>query len=211
MFEGMTREEIIAQFQRTIEADVARKENLEKRIKELEAENRQLRRLIGVDHLTGIPVRYRVMKFLENEIARCRRYDGSTFSVLFLDIDHFRKINENLGHLGGDAVLRELAQRLQAALRRYDAIGRYGGEEFLIVLPNTPGDKAILAAERLREKIVAAKPFVYGDKTVTVTVSIGISQFRREDTAPDLIEAADMAMFRTKDRGRNCVEPDSRP
>lgn len=211
MFEGMSREEVIEQFRRTLEADMGRKEELEQKIKGLESENRQLRRLLGIDSLTGIPNRYRVMRFLENEIARCRRYDGSTFSVLFLDIDYYRKVNESLGHQGGDAILRELAQRLQGALRRYDAIGRYGGEEFLIVLPNTPADKAALAAERLRSKIIAAKPFTWDGKEVAVTVSIGIAEFRREDTAPDLIEAADVAMYRAKELGRNRVVVDGRP
>ncbi|MBI5071308.1 GGDEF domain-containing protein [Candidatus Falkowbacteria bacterium] len=173
------------------------------RIEELESEVKRLRRLLGIDFLTGVPNHYHIMGLLEREIDRSRR-SGSTFSLLFLDIDRFKNVNSNYGHEVGSAVLHELAKRLEAALRLSDALGRYGGEEFIFILPNAPRKGAEIAAERLR-KLVAAEPFKIGDKSVAVTVSIGVAEFRRTDTASSLIEAADMAMLQAKDLGRNRV------
>jgi diguanylate cyclase (GGDEF)-like protein len=175
---------------------------------ELRARTAELEAMVGIDHLTGLPNRYRVDEIVEAEVAYARRY-GTPLSVLFVDVDHFKKVNDNLGHDVGDAVLIELAKRFRETLRDYDVIGRHGGEEFLGVLRNNTLEQAATAAERLR-KAVADKPFNYAGREINITVSIGVAEWHRPELSAPLIHAADMMMYRAKRGGRNRVVADKR-
>jgi diguanylate cyclase (GGDEF)-like protein len=122
------------------------------------------------------------------------------------DVDHFKDINDRHGHPAGDVVLRELAQLIKDALRTVDAVGRYGGEEFIAVLPHTAYDEARLTAERVRVR-VAAHTFRAGRTPIPVTVSVGVATYPSEkvDSPNTLIREADLALYRAKQGGRNCV------
>jgi len=177
-------------------------------IKRLGAENARLKEMVGVDPLTGLPNRYRVDEVVEAEVAYARRY-GTPLSVIFVDVDHFKKTNDELGHEVGDAALVELAKRFRETLRDYDVIGRRGGEEFLGVLRNNTLDQATIAAERLR-KAVADKLFDCVGRQLKLTVSIGVAEWRRPELAAPMIHAADAAMYRAKRAGRNRVVANKR-
>jgi diguanylate cyclase (GGDEF)-like protein len=156
------------------------------------------------DDLTGAWSRTAVLQTLETELARAAREDGA-LSVLMVDLDHFKHVNDTHGHLVGDAVLCEAARRMSESVRPYDQVGRYGGEEFLVVLPGCGLDEAGRLAERLREDV--ANLVVEGRSgPVQVTLSIGAASCKgggREAEA--LIRAADDAMYRAKRAGRNRV------
>jgi diguanylate cyclase (GGDEF)-like protein len=152
------------------------------------------------DGLTGLLNRIAIMDRLDNELARSAR-SGSTVSVLMVDLDCFKSVNDTHGHLIGDAVLREAAGRLRSASRRYDSVGRYGGEEFLIVLPGSEIPAARVQAERLREAI-AGTPFLANAQPLPVTCSIGLAC--SSHCSPEvLIREADDALYRAKSGGRN--------
>jgi len=157
------------------------------------------------DSLTGLGNRATILETLQTELVRAAR-ERQPLAVLIADLDRFKQINDTHSHLAGDAVLREAARRMKAAFRRYDAFGRYGGEEFLAVLPGCQGDDAVAQAERVRQA-VAAEPFVAAGAAIQVTCSIGVS-YRSRPSAADvdaLIREADQALYRAKDRGRNSV------
>jgi len=157
------------------------------------------------DGLTGLLNRGRVLEILTAEIARSER-ERRPLAVLMADLDHFKRINDTHGHQAGDAVLREAARRMQAATRQYDAPGRYGGEEFLIVLPGCGAREGYAQAERIREAF-AREPFAAGTDSLAVTCSIGVSS-RDACAAGDadrLIREADAALYDAKNRGRNSV------
>ncbi len=164
-----------------------------------------LERLSLTDPLTGVANRRHLEWRLSEEVARSSRYQYP-LSALMLDIDHFKQVNDTYGHQVGDEVLKQLAQRLQQTLRRTDFIARYGGEEFLILAPQTPSDRALLMAERLRQ-LVANKPFsITPDLNLTITVSIGVAIFPdHAQNESELVKAADAALYRAKETGRNRV------
>ena len=154
------------------------------------------------DGLTGLLNRSSILEKLDEELSRAARA-GDPVSVLMADLDRFKSINDTLGHLAGDAVLREAARRLKSTARRYDSVGRYGGEEFLVVLPGCDASDAALQAERMRDAI-GAMPFVTPSRPVTVTASLGVacsSHCPREA----LVRDADDALYEAKGNGRNCV------
>ena len=154
------------------------------------------------DGLTGLLNRSSILEKLHDELSRAAR-TGDPVSVLMADLDRFKSINDSLGHLAGDAVLREAARRLKAAARRYDSVGRYGGEEFLIVLPGCDTSDAGVQAERMREAI-GATPFVTPSRQVSVTASLGAAC--SSDIAPEaLVREADDALYEAKADGRNRV------
>jgi two-component system cell cycle response regulator len=154
------------------------------------------------DGLTGLLNRVTILDKLDDELARSAR-NGSSVSLLMVDLDRFKLINDTQGHLTGDAVLREAASRLRAASRRYDAVGRYGGEEFLIVLPECEMMAARVQAERLREAI-AGTPFRADSRPLKVTASIGLAC--SSHCAPEsLIREADDALYQAKAQGRDRV------
>lgn len=165
----------------------------------------ELRRLASVDALTGTALRGHFMHIGERELRRAARY-GHALSALMLDIDHFKRVNDNHGHAAGDAVLRAVADTAAATLREQDVLGRIGGEEFAVLLPETGGDMARLAAERLRAA-VAERPVEVVAARIAVTASIGVATWHGgDDTLDALLARADAALYVAKDGGRNRVE-----
>ncbi len=175
-------------------------------VKRLEVQTEILSKMAAYDELTGLFNRRSLFHTLETEISRGRRYRRD-LSLLMLDLDGFKAINDTHGHPVGDQVLREFARRLQGALRTMDAACRYGGEEFCAILPETSAAGAAAAAERIRARC-AATPYETQRGPVTMTVSIGASTAVPGGTAPvtDLLGEADAALLRAKKNGRNRVE-----
>ncbi|MBI3269484.1 MAG: diguanylate cyclase [Planctomycetes bacterium] len=174
-------------------------------VQHLETQTQILSKLAALDYLTGIYNRRSMFDALEVELNRCRR-SGRRLSVLMLDLDHFKRINDSHGHPAGDLVLREFASRAKQALRSTDILCRYGGEEFCVILPETETASALAAAERIRQAI-GARSFMLESDEVTVTVSVGVAsvppEFEGELT--ELLERADKALYRAKQGGRNRV------
>jgi two-component system cell cycle response regulator len=170
------------------------------------ADNRRLEALATTDPLTRVLNRRALLDRLTAEVDRARRFNSS-LSLLLLDVDHFKQINDTAGHLAGDAVLRQLGAVLEDAIRKVDIVARYGGEEFVAILPETAAEGGIIFAERLRERI-AAQAFDVGiGRPVRLTVSIGIATFPspRIATTEDFFARADEALYRAKSGGRNQV------
>jgi diguanylate cyclase (GGDEF)-like protein len=174
-----------------------------RRISELE---QQLRLKATHDALTGIYNRGALLEILEKELVRHGR-DARPVSIIFADLDHFKRINDQHGHLAGDAVLREVSRRAGAVLRPYDSLGRYGGEELLIVLPACARDGALEVAERVRAA-VAALPVETDFGAIPCSLSIGVAVAGEgvTITSQKLIHLADDALYRAKQGGRNRVE-----
>jgi diguanylate cyclase (GGDEF)-like protein len=158
------------------------------------------------DGLTGLWNRVTILEMLDNEISRSVR-EHSAVSVVMADLDYFKQINDLCGHITGDAVLRQAAQRMQANVRQYDAIGRYGGEEFLIVLPGCGLRGALAQAERMRAAL-AAEQFAVPEGGPPVTCSLGIASADCSGPvdAHRLVREADAALYLAKRNGRNRVE-----
>ncbi|MBY0235762.1 MAG: GGDEF domain-containing protein, partial [Burkholderiaceae bacterium] len=150
------------------------------------------------DMLTGLQNRRAIADQLAMAVARARR-QGQVLSVLMMDIDHFKRVNDNYGHLAGDKVLQSVAKTLQSRLREQDQIGRFGGEEFLLILPDTSLEGALTLAEDLRAA-VESSPTTWEQQTIRVTISIGVwgGLISPADTADTLVGAADTAMYRAK-------------
>jgi len=158
-----------------------------------------------LDYLTGLDNRRSFMEKGEIELSRAHRYD-TAMSVLMLDIDFFKKINDTYGHQVGDSVLKTLAMKFQAVLRNVDIVGRLGGEEFGVVLPETAIDEAVEVAERLRAVIAQAEVTLPAGLPIHFTVSIGVAALDEKNTNIDmLLNAADKALYRAKGSGRNKV------
>lgn len=156
--------------------------------------------LLAHDALTGALSRTAVLKMTARELGRCRRH-GRTMSLLLIDLDHFKAINDTHGHLAGDQVLADFVRRTRAQLRTPDRIGRYGGEEFLVVLPETSLNAAAVVAERIRADVSAVH-----EKLPAYTISVGIASSEEDhanDTVDSLIARADQSMYRAKASGRN--------
>jgi diguanylate cyclase (GGDEF)-like protein len=171
---------------------------------QLLAAQESLRHQATHDGLTGLLNRAAILEALGRELARAGR-EGRPVGVLLADVDHFKAINDTFGHPAGDAVLREVGRRLGASLRPYDALGRYGGEEFLAVLPDCDAESLARLAERLRQCVGEAPVSLLGE-FVPVTLSLGGAAGTHGAEA--LLRAADVAMYRAKRAGRNCVELD---
>jgi diguanylate cyclase (GGDEF)-like protein len=172
----------------------------------LEEANEKLRRYASTDGLTGLYNHRYFQVTWRREITRARRY-GEELSVMLLDLDHFKGLNDLFGHPEGDIVLRELAQLLLRGVRAVDLVARYGGEEFVVSLPRTGKDAAMLLADRLRAR-VEAHSFTHGDTQPSgiLTVSIGVATFPIDgETAGEILGRADRAMYRAKRAGRNLV------
>ncbi len=166
----------------------------------------ELREKANKDLLTKLPNRAAIMATLETEIARAHR-DRRSVGVVILDIDHFKKVNDTYGHFAGDAVLRETAARLKSSMRAYDQVGRYGGEEFLVVLPNCDMEQAIHQADRMRQRLQESQILADAGVEIPVTASFGVTITDLADHHPDVfIRVADEALYRAKANGRNRVE-----
>ncbi|HET9623518.1 MAG TPA: sensor domain-containing diguanylate cyclase [Kofleriaceae bacterium] len=171
----------------------------------LDIENVRLHRVAVTDPLTGAYNREFLMQRLPVEIASAAECDRA-LSVAMVDVDHFKSVNDHYGHGVGDLVLTEVARRLRGAIRAGDVLVRYGGEEFLAVLPKADAGRAWEVGERMRQRI-CERAFDVGDGlALLLRVSVGIAQWRAGEKLPSLIERADAALYGAKDRGRNRVE-----
>lgn len=156
------------------------------------------------DGLTGIFNRRYLQNRLAAEFDRARRYGGDITLVMF-DLDHFKKVNDVYGHLAGDMVLKYVSTTVQSKLRSSDILGRYGGEEFLLILPETPAEGAVLLADRIRAAI-AATPVIFNEFEIPVTTSLGVQILTPEHARPeDWMAQADEALYYSKHHGRNQV------
>jgi len=164
----------------------------------------EIYRMTIVDGLTQVHNKRYLLEALEKEIARARRYDRP-LALLMFDIDHFKAINDGFGHLAGDQVLKDLAAIVAARIRREEIVGRYGGEEFLVILPETDAKGATELAEQIR-RLVETYEFVFEKEPIPVTVSIGVGSLASRDIdVSGFIKIADENLYRAKREGRNRV------
>jgi diguanylate cyclase (GGDEF)-like protein len=164
----------------------------------------EIYRLTTVDGLTQISNRRFFEEALEREISRCNRYSRE-MSLVMIDIDHFKQINDSFGHLAGDSVLKQLASIIKSKIRREDVFARYGGEEFALLLPEVALEGGAAMAEKAR-KLVAGQKFEFDHQRIPVTISAGVaalSSTQRE--AADVVRAADVKLYESKSTGRNKV------
>jgi diguanylate cyclase (GGDEF)-like protein len=181
----------------------AMRESLYKSGLALKEANRRIEELAELDDLTGSLNRRCIMRFLDDEIARAHR-TNLPCSIALLDLDWFKRINDTYGHPTGDEVLRTFAITVFANIRGVDRFGRYGGEEFLLVLPDTPNEVAVRLLERLRS-IIAGLDWSAFSSGMRVTVSAGIATLKASETADTLLARADGALYKAKAQGRNRI------
>jgi len=184
-------------------------EKLRERLKEVEGETGVLRHKIleaqarsSIDPVTGLSNRAAYDERIREEYTRWKRFD-SPLVLMVWDLDDFKQVNDRFGHQAGDKALRVIGQILKKRLRQTDFVGRYGGEEFCILLSGTPMDQAALVAEQIR-KSVETSGFRSGKKPITLTISCGYTDFRDEDTPETVFERADKALYQAKSAGKNC-------
>lgn len=164
-------------------------------------EEQRLRKLCDTDALTGLPNRRKLMVHLSHLTSISTRH-GTPLSIMMIDIDHFKLLNDRWGHLQGDEVLKQLATEMKTLLRCEDMVARLGGEEFMVVLPLTPLQQCHKLADRLREAISRHD---FGVGQGEVTLSIGVAEYRCGESLTNLIERTDQALYSAKDVGRDCV------
>jgi diguanylate cyclase len=179
---------------------------IEKQTLEMEEKNRLLLQMAGTDILTGLYNRMRFMEFMDRELARIRRM-GNTACLMILDLDHFKQINDQYGHPQGDIVLKSIGGLIKDSLREMDTPARFGGEEFIVLLPDTTTDRACMAAEKIR-KAIEKHTFSEPIQALSITASFGIATIDAHKTnAFDFAyQKADQAMYQAKAKGRNRVE-----
>jgi len=177
-------------------------EELEREIAELLSAREQMRHFAEHDDLTGLWNRRVIVERLRQEVDRSRR-EGTPLSLIMADLDHFKNVNDTFGHPAGDLVLKEIAAIFQRSVRTYDWVGRYGGEEFLLILPGSGFAHARARTEQFRKAVEKARIFD-GERAIQVTASFGVaSGFPYDHEA--LLQVVDGALYQAKDNGRNCV------
>jgi diguanylate cyclase len=184
------KDELVVEKRRADEANLAR--------------TRVLAELVSRDELTGLFNRRHMSGLLAQQRAVCQR-SGEGFAVALVDVDHFKRINDCHGHAVGDSVLRTFAEQARAAMRGTDTVGRWGGEEFLVIYPRSTAQEAAQAAARLRESVEAAVVTTPDGQSLTFTVSIGLTEHVPAESIEALVERADRAMYQAKSKGRNRV------
>ena len=156
------------------------------------------------DYLTNIYSRGFILELLSKEFYRAKRY-GRPLCVLMMDLDNFKRVNDKYGHVAGDKVLIDVSSKIKKSLRDADYVGRYGGEELLVILPETTLENAAKVGERLRS-LVEKKIIKFGNEKVSMTISIGVSDVKKEDEViQNVIGRADSAMYKAKKAGKNQV------
>jgi len=186
---------LLFDYQHKLEAIVSEK------TEELKVKNKELEKLANFDSLTGLFNRRKTSEILETELKRFNR-NNLVFSLMFFDIDHFKKINDTYGHDIGDVVLKNFANILISNVRSIDSVGRWGGEEFLIILIESNSEKAKIVAEKIQANLSE----VNFEPVGKITASVGISESTDSDSHATLIKRADEALYRAKDLGRNRIE-----
>lgn len=179
---------------------------LEKNNKRLFIDAQQLEQLASTDKLSGLYNRMKIESFCEIEIERSSLYN-ETFSVILIDVDYFKEINDTYGHNIGDSVIKNISKILQDSIRRIDYVGRWGGEEFVIILPKTTMKEAFDIAEEIRLRVMHNN-FSPADH---VTISAGIAQYRSGDTTEKIIQRSDEELYKAKEGGRNQIQMDDTP
>lgn len=179
-------------------------DRMEEQNRDLARLNRKLQRIARYDALSGLMNRMSMFHVLDIEIERSLRTDAP-LCILMVDLDHFKAVNDEYGHACGDEVIRQVGDILKNERRKYDYAGRYGGEEFIMLLPNTVLADAALVADRVRERLMN-EPVECDTAEITVTTSVGVARFRSGETRDMWISRADRAMYVAKQRGRNRVE-----
>jgi len=208
---------LVSQKRNLEQAVLRRTQDLEREKGELMRAREQMRHFAEHDDLTAVWNHRIIIERLRQEVDRSRR-EGTALSVILVDLDHFKNVNDTFGHPAGDLVLKEVASIFQHSVRSYDWVGRYGGEEFLLILPGSGFAGARLRAEQLRMSVHAA--YIHdGERAIPITASFGVA-CGFPSNYEVLIHAADTALYRAKDNGRNCViamevtpgdEPDELP
>lgn len=181
----------------------ARLSEMEQEVSESRVAIEEQRRRATHDNLTGLPNRDAYQARLAEELLRRNRYGGS-LALVIGDVDHFKRINDNYGHLAGDKVLQLIARSLRKNLRDVDFIARYGGEEFVILMPETNSADAMVVAEKLRAKIEGS-PFNFKKERVPITMSFGVSEFHALESPDAVFDRADKALYQAKNEGRNRI------
>ncbi|MBF0474944.1 MAG: GGDEF domain-containing protein [Deltaproteobacteria bacterium] len=194
----------------SIAVDISELKETQNRLAEAHAtltlKSKELEILSATDRLTKVYNRLRLDEFLKTEFQRSRRY-GNPLSVIMLDIDYFKRVNDTHGHQAGDQVLCEMAGLLGSCIRRTDLLGRWGGEEFMVICAET----ALPDARRMAEKIrcaIETHPFPV---VQSMTASLGVAELKHDDTMESIIKRADVALYEAKQKGRNRVEPAVHP
>ncbi|MBF0507638.1 MAG: GGDEF domain-containing protein [Deltaproteobacteria bacterium] len=189
----------------SIAVDISELKETQNRLAEAHAtlalKSKELEILSATDRLTKVYNRLRLDEFLKAEFQRSRRY-GNPLSVIMLDIDHFKRVNDTHGHQAGDQVLCEMAGLLESHIRRTDLLGRWGGEEFMVICTETDLPDALDIAEKIRCAI-ETHPFPVIE---SMTVSLGVAELKEDDTMASIIKRADAALYEAKQKGRNRVE-----
>jgi len=192
---------VVSHSQERLQADSARATGLEQRVQELEAESRRLSEEVSTDALTQVANRRGLMKAFEIEVVRSQR-EGGTLAVGLIDIDNFKKLNDSLGHNVGDRALKALASSVRERLRSGDHLARFGGEEFVVLLPRTETPEAQLTLTRLQRSLTEAL-FLYEGREVFVTFSAGVTTWRPGEALETALERADEALYEAKRTGKN--------
>jgi diguanylate cyclase (GGDEF)-like protein len=183
-------------------------DNLEEKVAQRTSDLMEVNKLLDhharTDHLTGLSNRREIMGRIEEEISRAARFKR-TFSILMLDIDRFKNINDQNGHAAGDYVLKELSRRMRELCRTIDSVGRWGGEEFLVILPETSLNGALIVAENLRAGTENLQ-LNFESQPIRITISVGVFEYQHGIRIDEFIQQADRALYKAKQNGRNRVE-----
>ncbi len=191
-------------------------QELEAKLKRMERESSKLREIVRNEHrramqdaLTGIPNRQALQDRSRLEYQRWKRY-ATPLSIIMVDVDFFKRINDRFGHLAGDKVLKLVAQTLQSSVRQTDFLARYGGEEFMVILPQTSLSEAAMAGEKLRQAIEVC-PFHFSGEPIKITCSMGVAMMQEGETWEQAVDRADQALLNAKRTGRNrlCSDPET--
>jgi diguanylate cyclase (GGDEF)-like protein len=182
---------------------LAKVQGLETSLHSLRRAGKELRHKVQTDALTGAASHSQAVATLQHALRVAQR-DAKPLCIAMVDLDHFKNVNDTHGHLVGDEVLRDATARMRASVRDFDTVGRYGGEEFLIILENATLDTANVIAERMRRH-VEESPIQVKDMRIRLTLSLGLAAAHKEDGVESLLERADAALYAAKAAGRNCV------
>lgn len=183
-------------------------QELDHSLQHLRLEPQLLRHQLEKDELTGVSSRTSLLSELDSAIKRASK-TGQPLCVVMADLDYFKVVNDTHGHLVGDQVLAEIAARIRAALRQFDLVGRYGGEEFVLLLENTSPHTAHQIAERVRQR-VCSEPVKVKQHSLPITISQGLSILEDGDNGVALLQRADQMMYQAKQAGRNCIAPEKK-